>query len=173
MSGCEEAAPHHKPHAEPVEACATRTSSVQPILRRAQDEDVCEAGEEPRVIVRRATAADLREYYGGDPPATVKAFAALLDGKVMGVMGIAYGGLARARPCPEVFSESRPEFARHRKSFAVLRAVKELMAMVARTRPAPIAIADRNYPQSTELLQRLGAVRIGSCEQGEVYQWGN
>jgi hypothetical protein len=35
----------------------------------------------------------------------------------------------------------------------------------------PIAIADRQYPQSEELLQRLGAVRIGACEQGEVYQW--
>jgi len=130
-------------------------------------------GDERKLIVRRATAADLRAYYGGDPPATVKAFAAVLDGKVMGVMGIAYGGLAKSRPAPEVFSESKPEFARHRKSFAVLRAVKELMAMIARTKPAPIAIADRNYPQSRQLLQRLGAVRIGQCEQGEVYQWGN
>jgi len=30
---------------------------------------------------------------------------------------------------------------------------------------------DHNYPQSEQLLQRLGAVRIGSCAQGEVYQW--
>ena len=124
-----------------------------------------------KVEMRRATAADLREYYGGDPPATVKAFAALLDGKVMGVMGIAYGGLAHSRPAPEAFSESRPEFAPHRKSMPVLRAIKQLQAMIERTRPSPIAIADRRYPQSEELLQRLGAVRIGSCEQGEVYQW--
>lgn len=131
------------------------------------------ASDERTLIVRRATAADLRDYYGGDPPATVKAFAALLDGKVMGVMGIAYGGLAKARPAPEVFSESRAEFAPYRKSFAVLRAVRELMAMVARTRPQPIAIADGKYPQAERLLQRLGAVRIGACEQGEVYQWPN
>jgi hypothetical protein len=134
-------------------------------------EDVGEAGGAEKVEVRRATAADLREYYGGDPPATVKAFVALLDGKVMGVMGIAYGGLARARPAPEAFSESRPEFAPYRRSMAVLRGIKQVVAMIRRTRPAPIAIADRNYPQSEQLLQRLGAVRIGHCEQGEVYQW--
>jgi hypothetical protein len=131
------------------------------------------AARDGKVEVRRATAADLREYYGGDPPATVKAFAALLDGKVMGVMGIAYGGLARTRPAPEAFSESRPEFAHYRKSMPVLRAIKELQAMIQRTWPRPIAIADRQYPQSEELLQRLGAVRIGACEQGEVYQWPN
>lgn len=124
-----------------------------------------------KVVVRRATVADLREYYGGDPPATLKAFAALLDGKVMGVMGIAYGGLARARPAPEAFSESRPEFAPYRQSMAVLRGIKSLQAMIERTRPRPIAVADRRYPQSEELLRRLGAVRIGRCEQGEVYQW--
>lgn len=130
------------------------------------------ADAEPRkIFVRPATAADLREYYGGDPPATVQAFAALLDGKVMGIMGIAYGGLSKARPVPEVFSESRSEFAPYRRSMPVLRGIKRLQRLILRTRPRPIAIADAFYPQSEELLQRLGAVRIGRCEQGEVYQW--
>lgn len=126
---------------------------------------------ERKVEVRPASRADLRAYYGGDPPATVKAWAVLLDGEVMGVMGIAYGGLSRALPVPEVFSESRDELAPYRNSMAVIGGIKEVMRAVRRTRPAPLAIADKRYPQSEQVLQRLGAVRVGSCEQGEVYQW--
>ncbi|MGE0151781.1 MAG: hypothetical protein AB7R90_04135 [Reyranellaceae bacterium] len=129
------------------------------------------SGCEGRLEVRRATAADLRQYYGGDPPATVKAFAALLDGEVVGVAGIAFGGLARTRPAPEVFSEFSPALAPHLTSMPVLRAVKKLQAMITRTRPAPIAIADRRFPQSEDLLRRLGARHVDSCEQGEIYQW--
>lgn len=128
---------------------------------------------EHRVEVRRATLADLRDYYGDEPPATMKAWAVLLDGRVMGVMGIAYAGLARDRPAPEAFSDSREEFAPYRNSMPVIAAGKELMRLVRRTRPGPIAIADKHYPQSEQVLRRLGAVRIGTCEQGEVYQWLN
>lgn len=125
------------------------------------------------LVVRRATAADLRAYYGGDAPATVKAFAAILDGEVVGVAGIAFGGLSKARPVAEAFSEFKPALRPHLRSMAVLRAVKAVQAMIARTRPAPVAIADARHPNSERLLQRLGAVRIGACEQGEVYQWLN
>lgn len=123
--------------------------------------------------MRRATLDDLRSYYGGDPPATVRAWALLLDGKVMGVLGIAYGGLARERSVPEVFSESREEFAPYRNTMPVIAAIKDVMRLVKRTKPTPIAIADKRYPQSEQVLRRLGAVRIGTCEQGEIYQWPN
>lgn len=123
--------------------------------------------------MRQATLDDLRSYYGGDPPATVRAWALLLDGKVMGVLGIAYGGLARERSVPEVFSESREEFAPYRNTMPVIAAIKDVMRLVKRTKPAPIAIADKRFPQSEQVLRRLGAVRIGTCEQGEVYQWPN
>lgn len=123
--------------------------------------------------MRRATLDDLRSYYGGDPPATVRAWALLLDGKVMGVLGIAYGGLARERSVPEVFSESREEFAPYRNTMPVIAAIKDVMRLVKRTKPAPIAIADKRFPQSEQVLRRLGALRIGTCEQGEIYQWPN
>ena len=52
---------------------------------------------------------------------------------------------------------SQAEGGRYRIDWAehempVLRAIKELQAMIERTRPRPIAIADRQYPQSEELL---------------------
>lgn len=125
------------------------------------------------IEVRPATAADVRAYYEGEAPATLRAWVAVLDGEVVGIAGIAYGGLSRSRPAPEAFSEFKPALAPHLGSAAVRRGIRRVVKMIRQTRPRPIAIASPDHPGAPALLKRLGAVRIGTCEQGDVYQWPN
>lgn len=121
--------------------------------------------------VRQATAADVIEWYEGYPPATLRAWVAVLDGKVVGIAGVAYGGLSKSRFVPEAFSEFKPELEPHLRSAPVQRAIRRVVKMIRATRPGPIAYASPKHEGSQELLKRLGFRRIGSCEQGEVYQW--
>ena len=122
--------------------------------------------------VRQATAADVIEWYEGYPPATLRAWVAVLDGRVVGIAGVAYGGLSKSRFVPEAFSEFKPELQPYLRSPQVQTAIRRVVKMIRTTRPGPIAYADSKHPGAERLLTRLGAVRIASSEQGEVYQWG-
>lgn len=121
--------------------------------------------------VRPATQSDVREYYEGDPPISMRAWVAVLDGKVVGIAGVAYGGLARVQDRPEAFSQFKPELEPYLTSAPIRRAIRRVVKMIRETRPGPVAIASRKHPGAPALLARLGAQRIGSHELGEVFQW--
>lgn len=123
------------------------------------------------VEVRQATAADVHRFFDGDPPGTLRAWVALVDGVVVGIAGVAYGGLSRDRPAPEAFSAFLPALEPHLHSAAVRRGIRRVVKMIRSTRPAPIAIASPDIEGSADLLLRLGARSVGVCEAGEVFQW--
>lgn len=123
------------------------------------------------IKVRKATAADLETIYEGMPPATMRAYVALVDGKPAGVAGLALGGLSNARAVPEAFCEVSDELKPHIKHPAVQWAISRVVRMI-RNHPRPVvAIADPEIPGAPALLTRLGAAYVGSCSEGEVYQW--
>lgn len=94
-----------------------------------------------------------------------------MDGKIVGIAGIAYPGLSQERARPEAFSKFLPELEPHLRGMTVLRGIREVVKMIHSTRPSPVAIASPDIPGSADLLRRLGARSIGHCEQGEVFQW--
>jgi hypothetical protein len=123
------------------------------------------------VTVRKATAADLEEFYQGMPPATMRAYVALVDGKPVGVGGLALSGLSKARAVPEAFCEVRDELKPHIRNGAVQRGILAILKLIRAHPKSVVAIADPEIPGAPALLTRLGAVFVGSCSEGEVYQW--
>jgi hypothetical protein len=124
----------------------------------------------PILEARPATAADIEEWYEGPSPGTVRAVVVVLDGRVAGIAGLVLPGLRGGR-LAEAFSEMKPELAPHMRHPVVQWAISRVMWMVRRSKYSVIAVADRRIETAEPLLQRLGAVRVGSIPDGEVYQW--
>jgi len=115
-----------------------------------------------RLIGREATAADIRAFYQDRPCPTLKAWVAVLDGEVAGVIGLAREG-HRAK----YFSEIKPELRPFLKTLTALRTIKASMKLVRASRRQVFAIAQADEPDSHRVLKRLGFVQF----DGDVYQW--
>ena len=71
------------------------------------------------LICEPADAAALTEFYGELPAETTRAVVARLDGRVVGIVGVAIsGGYAT------LFSDTKPELAPYLRSMVILRAVR-------------------------------------------------
>lgn len=99
---------------------------------------------------RRATAQDAEEFYGRPPLASFRGYAAVEDGKVIGVGGVYYDEFRR----PVVFSEMKPEMEKHTKAKA--KAVRMLVKFAEEKHRILFAVADARYPTSGYLLAKLG-----------------
>lgn len=113
--------------------------------------------------IRVATPADIREYYGAPLPYSVRALVLAVDGKVVGVGGIAYReGLKYA--FMELKDEVRP------RRVTIGRFAKALVETFGGRGPG-MTIAEPDEPMSDKLLMWLGFEYVGPVPQGEVYQW--
>lgn len=116
------------------------------------------------LTIHKASAFDLREYYGGPPPYTMSAYVMREDGKIVAIFGIyQFNGLSVA------FSESKVDMKKHMRS--VVRGSRILMGQIKISGKAVVAIADTGHETSHKFLSRLGFVYIGASDKGGVYKW--
>ncbi len=110
-----------------------------------------------------ATAADVREFYDGPCPHSMRACVALLDGRPVALGGIAYReGLLYA------FMELKDEMRPYRLSIGKF--ARRLTEIFGRGVPG-ITIAEPSEPTAPRLLEWLGFEFVATCDDGEVYRW--
>jgi hypothetical protein len=99
---------------------------------------------------RLATPADVVEFYGRTPAETLRVAVVLLDGKVVGIVG-----LARSAFSVRLFSEYKPELTPHLSSVTVWRAVKVALRLAAEC-PCPV------YVESSDaaMMERIGFYEV-------------
>lgn len=112
---------------------------------------------------RRATAQDAEGFYGKTPDRSFRGYAAVKDGRVVGVGGVYYDDFRR----PIAFSESNDGMDGEKR--AKVKATRLLIEFVESLYPRVFAIADPRYDTSGPLLKRLGFVGTGEMtEMGEL-----
>jgi hypothetical protein len=94
---------------------------------------------------------------------TRRAYAAILDGKPVGIGGLVY----EANGSVYVFSKMTDELRPYRKF--ILRCARKAAEMARDC--AACALADPNEKNSRRLLEKVGFQHIGAIEQGEIYAW--
>jgi hypothetical protein len=113
-------------------------------------------------IARAARAGDYEALYGAPLRHTIWAETAELDGRVVGIGGIAY-----VDGKPMLFSRVTDEL-RPFKRFIVRWA--HHAAQMAKATNA-LALANPEEPLSCKLLQRIGLQWCGTMPEGEVFGW--
>lgn len=113
-------------------------------------------------VLRPARIEDFVALYGEAPARTCFAYAADLDGKVVGVGGVSYHSEGHV-----FFSKILDELRPHRRF--IVKAAR-IVADVARKAGAK-AIADPREARSSKLLTHLGFTKIDDSAQGEVFAW--
>lgn len=101
-------------------------------------------------------SADFQAFYGKQPPRAVRARVLEQDGKPVGLAGYyVEGGKA------VMFSDMNDKIP-------AMTIWRESKAMMARIKIPAVCVAESN---SGPFLERLGWVRVGHSEHGEVYTW--
>lgn len=109
-----------------------------------------------------ATPQDAHEFYGGEPPYTMRAMVVTLGGAVMAIGGVAYrDGLLYA------FMQIKDELRPYKVTIA--RFARRLTEVFGGNQG--FTIAEPGEPMAEKLLQWLGFEHIGGCRDGEVYRW--
>lgn len=101
------------------------------------------------VEFRRATSEDVFEFFGGYPPARMRGFVGVLDGKVVAVGGVYYhaGSLV-------AFSDLKPEIRKHKKALA--KGCRMLVKFFEELNVPVYALASQSEPTAPYLLAKLG-----------------
>ena len=115
---------------------------------------------------RPATAADFRTFYGNDSRPTSRAIAALVDGQVQAIVG-----LARRSGYLMLFSDYAPEFRPHMSRMVCLRAIRQVLSWIEEKGTPVYAVAHPDEPLSPLLLVRMGFGHFCSSDLGEIYRW--
>jgi hypothetical protein len=110
------------------------------------------------ITIRPATATDIAEFYGGARRETVQAVMVIKAGAAVGIIGLKHepGRLI-------LFADQRPELGEAVRSFAVRRAVLEMVRQALRSR---LPLFSVKAPES-DVLPRLGFEHV--C--GDLYRW--
>lgn len=117
-----------------------------------------------RPELRNITAEDYEALYGERPKVSIRGVAAELDGKVIGVAGIAYlpGQIM-------VFSDIRDELKQY--PVFLMKAGRRFAKMLNKYGRYAVATACPKEKNSAEFLKHIGFTKIGSTSDEEVYQW--
>lgn len=114
------------------------------------------------VSIRPAKAGDYEAIYGEPLKHSIRAYTAEIDGKPVGIAGVAYvGGQVSA------FSKGLPGIPKHwaaRGTVVVKKMLREMNCPV-------LAIADPEIPTSSDFLKRVGFEHVTTNSQGEVFRW--
>lgn len=113
--------------------------------------------------VRSATAADLAAFYGEPQPLTQRAMVVVLDGKPIGIAGVAY---ERGVPVA-LFAEMKPEMKRFPK--VIVRGARRFLAETPNIKGLR---ASASTPEAARFLGFLGFKYIGSYGDHMIYEWG-
>ncbi len=117
-------------------------------------------------IVRPATAEDVERFHPGGLGFSVRGWAFELDGKPIGLGGIAYrpdevGG-------PYFFADTTPELERFPKVM-----IRTARAFLAKANVPASVFADPTKPMAEKLMGRLGFVFLGRSAEGiAAFRWG-
>ena len=110
-----------------------------------------------RPKIRPATKEDMESFYPGFKW-TFRAYVAEIEDRIIGIGGIYY-----VPPYVIAFSTFKPEMDEY--PMTKLRGMKKIMEIV-KDRTC-LAAADKNFPGSSKLLERLGFEHI----EGRIYRW--
>lgn len=101
-------------------------------------------------------------YYGAPSDLSMRADVAILNGEVVGVIGV-----AREREYGRFFSDISPKLRPHLRSITILRAIKAAMRFVEGY-GGPV-LAEAEHDEGRRILGRLGFEHV----DGEFYIWQN
>ncbi len=114
--------------------------------------------------LRNATIEDYETFYGHKPKVTIRAVVAELDGKVVGIGGIAY-----YKNQMVAFSEIRDDLRKY--PVFIMKAAKRIAKLLDKHGKSAVAIACPKEGNSQAMLERVGFTKISSTEEQETYQW--
>ena len=114
----------------------------------------------PKITTRLASGADVEAYFGKPPEVTMRAYVALVDDKVCGVVGV-----AREGNIGKFFADFNEKLAPYLASPAVMRVVKKSLGFCDAYRGPVISIAE--HAEGCRILFRLGFTHL----EGEYYAW--
>jgi len=100
------------------------------------------------------------EYFGEPHPGTMRALVAVMDGRIVGFLGV-----VREGPIGKYFCDIAPELEPYLRSMAIMRAIKQSMKFVKDYKGPMIAVAE--HAEGCRLLNRLGFTHL----DGVYYAW--
>ena len=113
----------------------------------------------PEILIRQATAEDIRCYYGS-VPGTMRAMVAEMDGELVGLIGV-----IRATTHGRFFCDFKPELQPYLQSIKIMRAVKAAHRFCDEYRGPIVAVAE--HAEGCRILNRLGWTHL----DGVLYAW--
>ena len=117
----------------------------------------------PEIIIKPATMAYAKEFYGDQYAKSFKGYVALLKGKVVGI-----GGLSFENEMMMLFSDMKDEFRPFKKD--IWKAIRILGKMVEKTKYPVVAVASNKEKNSEWLLTKLGFNPSGqSTPSGKIF----
>ncbi|BES72161.1 hypothetical protein RE428_31790 [Marinobacter nanhaiticus D15-8W] len=117
-----------------------------------------------KLEIRPATRDMLTRYYGRPPKQSMRAWIGFLGDEMVGAAGFVIGS-----PYITIFSDLKPGIRGHKKE--IWRGAAFIMEQAKRYKSPIMAIADPDEPTAKRFLPRLGFVFMGTCTDGDVYQW--
>ncbi len=102
----------------------------------------------------------MNEFYGEPPSGTTRATVAVMDGKVVGIIGI-----TREGDYGKFFSDFTEELEPHLKSVTIMRAIKGALRYCDQYRGPVLAVAQ--HAESCRIMHRLGFTHL----HGGWYGW--
>lgn len=112
------------------------------------------------ITTRLASGDDVMEFFDGPHPGTMRAVVAVMDGRVVGILGV-----VREGPIGKYFCDFKPELQPHLKSMPIMRAIKQSMKFVEDYRGPVISVAE--HAEGCRILNRLGFTHF----MGAYYGW--
>jgi hypothetical protein len=111
-------------------------------------------------VTRFATSDDVTEYFEEPHQGTMRALVAVMDGKVVGCIGVVReGGVGK------YFCDIGPDLEPYLRSMTIMRAIKQSMTFVHNYRGPVISLAE--HAEGCRLLNRLGFTHL----TGVYYGW--
>lgn len=111
-------------------------------------------------MTRFATSDDVIEYFGEPQAGTLRAYVAVLDGRVVGILGV-----VREGPIGKYFCDFKPEIEPFLRSMTIMRAIKRSMEFVYDYKGPLVSVAA--HAEGCRILHRLGFTHL----QGALYGW--
>ena len=101
------------------------------------------------MIIRAATAEDAKAYWGKSLPVSVRGYVAELDGKVMGIAGLAYAP-TQIRAFADM-AEGGQKYP-----MTIMRITKLVKALLNETKAPVYCNADEALPNARKFLEHVG-----------------
>lgn len=112
------------------------------------------------MIIRAATADDAKAYWGKSLPVSMRGYVAELDGKVMGIAGLAYG-------VNQITAFADMAEGGEKYPMAIMRITKLVKGLLNETRAPVYCNAEIARPGAAKFLEHVGFKHVN----GRTYVW--